>query len=582
MALFLVATRDPDFAADAEREARAQWARHGLPAPHAVDLPGWRLLHVAPIEGGPDTLLIDGGDWVAVAGTPVFDGLAGRAALAAMLAADMGAAPDWQRAAGHFVAVVRRGGRTFLFGDCFGVFQLYHDDGERVFSTSLLTMLGAMPRVSFDTQGLYEWAFGVVTIGNDTIFSEVKMLGPERLVELTAQGTVSHALRKPLIPPAVETLPVEERIARNRAQLMRVVEAQVRGFGNRINCPLSGGMDSRLMLAALRAAGCRPNVYVYGPPSASDVQVARAIGAAEGFDVEWIDKQAEPIAPDAFVEQVDRNFHELDGIPNFGNIFDNGANARARDRRHAGGALAVSGGGGEVYRDYFMLPDRATSAMTLARCFNARFVAADATDLFDPRRYLARIADKIAHGLGSGDRDERLDRLTVEQAFARVRARALFRWEVNIESRHGPYAMTFLDPMLVGEAMTLPIALKQAGRFEGMMIHAIDPALARHVSSYGHDFSGPPGLRYRLDEASTRNRPVWLRQNMYRIKRRMGPMADEHGGLLSPDYMGRVVDLDFPVMRRFFHVERITDSGLWRRIACLEHLAAKLGSKLAA
>jgi asparagine synthase (glutamine-hydrolysing) len=229
-----------------------------------------------------------------------------------------------------------------------------------------------------------------------------------------------------------------------------------------------------------------------------------------------------------------------------------------------------------------MVPDRPTSAMTLARCFNARFVASDATAHFDPEHYLARIADKIAEGLGSDDRNERLPRLTVEQAFPRVRLRALFRWEVNIESRHGPYAMTFLDPMLTAEAMKLPIAIKQAGRFEGMMINAIDPALARHMSSYGHDFTGAPGLKYRIDEGSTRNRPVWLRQNMYRLKRRMGPMSDEHGGLLSPDYMGRVVDLEFPIMRRFFHVDRITDSGLWRRIACLEHLAAKLGSKLAA
>jgi asparagine synthase (glutamine-hydrolysing) len=580
MALFLVAARDPAFAATAEQAARAQFALHGLGEPSAIDLPGWRLLHAAPIEGGPETLLIDGDDFVAVAGTPVFDGLMGRAALSAMLCADMGANPDWRRAAGHFIAIVRRAGRTFLFGDCFGIFQLYHDAEERVFSTSLLAALAALPRVSFDTQGVYEWAFGVVTVGNDTIFAELKMLGPERLVELTAQGTASHPLSKPLTPVSGERLPDAERIARNRAQLMRVVEAQVAGFGDRINCPLSGGMDSRLMLAALRATGCKPSVYVYGPPSASDVQVARAIGKAEGFHVEWIDKQAERIAPDAFAEQVARNFHELDGLPNFGNIFDNGVNARARDQRHAGGALAVSGGGGEVYRDFFMLPNRPASAMTLTRCFNSRFLASDATDLFEPERYVARIADKVAAGLGSDDRHEKLHRLSVEQAFPRVRLRALFRWEMNIESRHGPYALTFLDPMLTDEAMKLPIALKQSGRFEGMMIQAIDPALARHMSSYGHHFAGPPGLRYRLDEGTTRHRPVWLRERAYRIKRRLGPMMDEHGGLLSADYMGRVVDMELPIMRRFFHVDRITDAGLWRRIACLEHLAVKLGSRL--
>jgi asparagine synthase (glutamine-hydrolysing) len=39
-----------------------------------------------------------------------------------------------------------------------------------------------------------------------------------------------------------------------------------------------------------------------------------------------------------------------------------------------------------------------------------------------------------------------------------------------------------------------------------------------------------------------------------------------------------VIDLKFPAMRRFFNVDAITDSGMWRRIACLEYLAAHLGS----
>ena len=61
----------------------------------------------------------------------------------------------------------------------------------------------------------------------------------------------------------------------------------------------------------------------------------------------------------------------------------------------------------------------------------------------------------------------------------------------------------------------------------------------------------------------------------------MGPMADEHGGLLTPEWLGRVIDLDFPVMRRFFRPERITDGGLLRRVANLEYFAERLGSRLA-
>ena len=151
-----------------------------------------------------------------------------------------------------------------------------------------------------------------------------------------------------------------------------------------------------------------------------------------------------------------------------------------------------------------------------------------------------------------------------------------------MEARYGAYMMPFLDHQLVAEAMTLPLGLKNAGRFEARLIASIDPALAAHPSAYGHDFLGAPSARHLFSEWNTRIRPPWLRQKSYGLRRRMGPMADEHGGLLTADYMGKVVDLDFPIMRRFFHTDRITDSSVMRRIANLEYLGARLGSRLVA
>jgi asparagine synthase (glutamine-hydrolysing) len=49
----------------------------------------------------------------------------------------------------------------------------------------------------------------------------------------------------------------------------------------------------------------------------------------------------------------------------------------------------------------------------------------------------------------------------------------------------------------------------------------------------------------------------------------------------DPDFMGRVINLDFPIMRRFFCLGAVGDSGLMRRIADPEYLAARLGSRLA-
>lgn len=572
---FLV--RDDASAPTALAEARDQFARSGFGAPTETRLPGWRLLHFPYIVGGPELLLREGDDLVAVAGTLSVDGRMGRPALAALRDMALLPAPDWSRIGGHFAAVVRRGGRTLLLTDFFAAYQVFRDADAQLFSTSLLAAARALPSVRFDAQGVYEFAFNVVPVGDDTVFENIKTVGADTIVELGRDGATLHAVAKPL--PVTQDLPFEERIERARAPLEAIVSAHVGTFGSNVHCPLSGGLDSRLVVAALHAAGSQPNLYVYGPKDSEDVRIAQAIGSAEGWPVEWVDKQAAPLAPDAFADAVEANFHENDGLPNYGNIFDNRGNAAARDARHAGGALAASGGCGEIYRDFFYLPNRRFTAKAVAGTFFGRFDRRDTTAEFAPGRFLNAIRDKILTALDHDDRP--LPRGRIEEIYPRIRCRALFGREISIESRYGAYLMPFLDHQVVAEAMTLPMELKRAGLFEASLLNAIDPKLASHMSAYGHSFAEPPSKAHRREELSTRLRPAWLRAKTYAIRRRLGPMSDEHGGLLGDEYLGRVIDLEFPAMRRFFEMERVADSGLYRRIACLEYLSGKLGSRLA-
>src|SRR4051794_20586562 len=259
--LFLVQSRDRPFADAALAAAKAQYRSHGFGGGTEREVPGWHLLHFPYIAGGPETLLVDGGDFVAVAGTLTCDGKMGKPALEALLAMAAPEAPDWGRLGGQFVALVHRAGRSFLFTDHFAAFQLFHDAGMRVFSTSLLAAANALPRLSFDPQGVYEFAFNVVPIGNDTIFAELKTLGPDRVLGLSEDGIRATVAGRPL--PAIENKPLDARIAAHRDRLMAVVSDHVRQFGDNVRCALSGGLDSRLVLAALRAAGCRPRLFVY-------------------------------------------------------------------------------------------------------------------------------------------------------------------------------------------------------------------------------------------------------------------------------------------------------------------------------
>jgi asparagine synthase (glutamine-hydrolysing) len=581
MALFLVRTEDPDFSEAALTSARRQFSLQGFRDGTELEIPGWKIIHTPYTEGGPGTLLVRRDELVAIAGTLTCDGKIGEAALEALLDMTHLEKPDWNRLGGQFVALVHRAGRSFLFTDYFGAFQLFHDPDSRLFSTSLLAAADSLPRLSFDRQGLYELAFNVVPIGNDTVFEELKLLGPDRVLELGRNGVSSHAVGKPL-PAETERRPQQEALAANRDRLLAVLRPYSDAFQDRIFCPLSGGLDSRLVLAGLRAVGASPSLFVYGDPGDSDVVVAEAIAKAEGVPIDWWDKQNwRQLTPDEFPEQVERNFQAYDGLAPFGALFENGANDAARIARHRDGALSASGGCGEIYRNFFFLPDRRFSAAAVARVFFARYRLADLTSEFDEADFLRGLEDKILASLGCDGERGALPRPMVEQVYPRVRCRSAFGREISLEARDGAYAMPFLDQHVVAEAVKLPLHVKNAGVFESQLLAMIDPALAAHPSAYGHDFLAPPSRKHRFAEWSTRIRPIWLRQRSYALRRSRGPVADEHGGLISADFVGRVVDLEFPVMRRFFRIEQITDSSLMRRIANLEYLASYLGSKLA-
>lgn len=575
--LFITRAADKGKADAALDTARQQFAEHGFANETALAIPGWKALHWPYRSGGPAMLHTEGEDFVAVAGTFLFDGLMGPAALIAFLAAvALPAVLDWNRIGGHFACLVRKNGRTFVFTDYFSAFQLFHDTDRNFYSTSFVAAAKSLPNPRFDPQGVYEFAFNVVPLGNDTVFDGLKTLSPYHIIELTKDGAKVHEVEKPL-PSQPTDMSLDERIARHSGQLRSIVGAHIREFGDNVNCPLSGGLDSRLVLGLLRDAGCTPRIYVYGDDEGEDVVVAKRIGKVEGFAVEYIDKGRPAPTPEKFAEQVELNFNRFDGIPTYGNIFDEGGFGEAMVDRHANGALAASGGCGEIYRDFFFLRNKAASAMTVAKTFFSRFAVSDATAGFDARDFMERIAGKIADEADAPNTNVKIDRQRIEQIYPRVRCRAFFGREISLESQFGAYMMPFLDHNVVAEAMTLPLSLKYAGRFESALLNAIDPALARHMSAYGHDFSGAPGLAHRAGEWSTRLRPTWVRANAYAVKRRMGPMADDHGGLLEPEYMGRVINLDFPVMKRFFNMSGMNDSGLWRRIACLEYLAGRVG-----
>ena len=144
--------------------------------------------------------------------------------------------------------------------------------------------------------------------GDDTLFSEVK------LAPIQARILVGpHALEvgRPRLPVtrSFTSARHDASFRESIALLDRYFGALARSFGDRVRCALSGGYDSRLILAYLRRHGMKPSVYVYGGGLERDVLVAQEIARGEGFSLDVIDKDDRSmIPPIEFTETARRNF----------------------------------------------------------------------------------------------------------------------------------------------------------------------------------------------------------------------------------------------------------------------------------
>jgi asparagine synthase (glutamine-hydrolysing) len=432
-----------------------------------------------------------------------------------------------------------------------------------VTSSAFLAVLAGMEQPTADEQAIYEYVFQAATYGGRTLVKDVNLLDPRQALALDAQPELVLHATSPAPPASKDSF--DAHLERNVAALREWFGEIVACFGDRIDTALSGGYDSRLILALLRDRGAKARLHVYGSKDDDDVRIARAIAQGEGLHVEHIDKSRDKRSPGSLAETIAQNCRLLDAYPVDG-ILDDGADVATRRDRAAGGALALNGGGGEIFRNFFYLPDRSYSIQEIIWTFYSQFDPAVCTDRFSESAYMEAMQAAVAYALGTTG--ETLTRRDVELVYPAFRCRYWTGRNTSVNNAFGNALTPFIEGPLVDAAAAVPIRFKNHGRFEAALINAVSPALARYPSSYGHDFAGPVPLKRRLKDQLTLRRPPFLRRYAFRLKTRLKPAA---GGQDAARYRD-VLDPSLPVLSRYFHPAKVSDPGQFARLCTLEFL----------
>lgn len=567
------AARDPEAVATYLKVSRLG----GLAEPIAIPHDRYNV-HYFPKHrqgGEPQLLRFPNGDFILCSGTLFHRGLSGQRALAAVFSEFDGSRAVTSTCRGSFALVICREGSISVFNDALGVYPIFYDQRFRAISSGFLPMAMALPSLTLNRQSVYEYVFNGVVSGNASMVDEIALLPVSSTLVLDRTPTVD---RRSLTPPTEpESITATEAVKSIRDILIPYFEAIASRFGNQVTCALSGGYDSRLLTAFLRAAGVDPDLYVYGADTDDDVRLARQIASQQNLKLKVIDKSLPRIqSPNAFSQVVDNNFFVLDGY-GWEGLFDNGEEAAQRQARVANGSLALNGGAGEIMRNFFYLQNRHYSGRELLWSFYSRFDPQACTTAFDEEDYYRNLEDKLDELVGSDLR--RLPRPTIDWLYHLFRCRSWDGRANAVNGKFGHTALPFLDSAVTQFASRIPPPLKDHGAFQAALIADIDPILASYPSNYGHSFDQAPPFRRRVTDVMTYMRPPALRRFSFRLQQRMR-RTPKLPTLLRQSYIGAVLPGDFAFMRQFFRFEAVRDSQQMARILSVEYLARRLGSRL--
>ena len=474
-------------------------------------------------------------------------------------------------AKGQFTIALYKKESLHLLSDPLGINKIYHDQDSSLFSNRFIAVARLVRSPRADVQGCYEYAWNGVPFGRKTFVEEIKSVPPGHAVSCRE----SVALEAVPPPDLGEEAPddEEELLRRHLGRLRDLTQLYVRHFGSRFRVSLSGGYDSRLLLILLLEAGARPHLFVYGRKDDLECRLARAIAEGEKLDFEQVDKSSPPrIAVSNYAAHLEGNVELFDGWKIDG-LFDDGADAPDRFARVRDGMVKVNGSVGEIYRNFFYLPDRSYAVRELVWTFYSQYDPSACTRAFDPRGYEAAVAREIKDALAL--KGDRLARREVELAYPLFRARFWTAREVPINQGFGPCLFPFMEPDLIKGTCDIAIALKSHGLFEGRLMRRLNPRVAAYPSVYGHSFAEDPPLSHRLKAQLSYRRPPFLRRYAYRIRQRR---KEPPPYFLERDYLRAVIDPDFPLMRRLFNVDRINDPDVLNRVATMEYILERINA----
>lgn len=474
---------------------------------------------------------------------------------------------------GAFCLIVFKQDRLYVIQDRLGLYQIFTNSDLGIWSNLLVSLALVTPRLSPSRQGLYEYIFRGASFGGDSVVKEIKRVRGNFTVQL--EPTVRRYSLSPLLGLGTKQAPDLVSLENCLNHLRELFKEIAQIYGDSITCALSGGYDTRLMLALLLESGVRPKLYTYGRLSSPDLKIAYLIVKRLKLELDHFDREVQPLPGlDEFPGVVEKNFMAFDGCPEQG-ILDNGMDLKTRLQRASSGGLVLNGGGGEIFRNFWELSNRELSPRDFIISCYGTYDPSITTSQFSEEEYLEHFEGKILKELGLCG-NSLLSREAIEQLYPRYRCKYWMAKNHAINLRLTDSLLPFLHFNVVEAAMKVPIAFKFHGHFQANLINLINPNLAALSSSYGHPLTprGRP-LYKRMGTQVVMHAPPGVRQ--FGLQTFIRYCNWNRPTILGMEFIEAIMEPNFPILSKYISPAKVLNNRTFNRICTLEYFYQKVG-----
>ncbi len=466
------------------------FAEMGFASPTSFEIGEWVIYTFPKMVANDSNIVSDKGCTLISAGTPIYRGLDYAGSLAALLRDYLSDGIDHEQMIGQYSILFCHGNTIEVLCDPLGCKHVFTDVHHNMLSSHMLPICQCIDGdLHVNRKAFYEKFLTGIIMPPNTMFEEIIQIDKQIAERITQEDQgIEFIQTDSLYPSGSGAKSFRECLAEQADTLRKYIESLSNAGKNGIDIGLSGGYDSRLVLACLKRFH-KGKIHLHSHATENvhqkDLTIANQMADYIGVPCHTVATK-KLCHCDHEDEVLRKSVLYFDGRSSFsiggcGEVYT----ASYRKESTENTPFTLTGVGGELYRNVFDIGFRNIrfDRFMEDKVFSSSFRKAMPEDLF--REVKDDIITKAAARLGI-DQRSRQPKKVAHRYYCEIMMPDGQGVALDAYNQVSCCVAPFLEPRIIAKGYEAVPFHHSGGEFEGKLIDFIDPGLAALPSSYGY------------------------------------------------------------------------------------------------